>query len=174
MESKENKTLIFCSTKRTADDITRYLRQDGWPALAIHGDKAQQERDWVLAEFKSGRSPIMVATDVASRGIGMSLFVFLFLFSLRFVMVSCCPLTLSMIHVNVACSCMKNVTVCYFVEQANLLVVCSCACKCIHRGNTLWCPSSMILVAYCFSDDSMLVFAWVFLKIYEFKDCISL
>lgn len=38
---------------------------------AIHGDKQQNERDWVLNEFKSGKSPIMVATDVASRGIGM-------------------------------------------------------------------------------------------------------
>jgi ATP-dependent RNA helicase DDX5/DBP2 len=40
--------------------------------LAIHGDKQQQERDWVLNEFKQGKSPIMVATDVASRGIGMN------------------------------------------------------------------------------------------------------
>jgi ATP-dependent RNA helicase DDX5/DBP2 len=40
-------------------------------ASAIHGDKQQQERDWVLNEFKTGKSPIMVATDVASRGIGM-------------------------------------------------------------------------------------------------------
>jgi ATP-dependent RNA helicase DDX5/DBP2 len=39
--------------------------------LAIHGDKAQHERDWVLNEFKTGKAPIMVATDVASRGIGM-------------------------------------------------------------------------------------------------------
>lgn len=69
--SQENgKVLIFVGTKRVADDLTKFLRQDGWPALAIHGDKAQQERDWVLAEFKSGRSPIMLATDVASRGLG--------------------------------------------------------------------------------------------------------
>ena len=39
--------------------------------VAIHGDKQQNERDWVLNEFKTGKSPIMVATDVASRGIGM-------------------------------------------------------------------------------------------------------
>lgn len=38
---------------------------------AIHGDKQQNERDWVLNEFKNGKSPVMVATDVASRGIGM-------------------------------------------------------------------------------------------------------
>lgn len=65
------KVLIFVATKRVADDITKYLRQDGWPALAIHGDKEQRERDWVLAEFKAGRSPILIATDVASRGLGM-------------------------------------------------------------------------------------------------------
>ncbi|KAI5479913.1 ATP-dependent rna helicase dbp2 [Pseudohyphozyma bogoriensis] len=68
--SKESaKVLIFIATKRVADELTRYLRGDGWPALAIHGDKSQAERDWVLAEFKSGKSPIMIATDVASRGL---------------------------------------------------------------------------------------------------------
>ncbi|OBZ72622.1 ATP-dependent RNA helicase DBP2-A [Grifola frondosa] len=68
--SQENaKVLIFVGTKRVADDITKYLRQDGWPALAIHGDKEQRERDWVLGEFKAGRSPILIATDVASRGL---------------------------------------------------------------------------------------------------------
>lgn len=70
MDNKENKILIFVGTKRVADDITRFLRQDGWPALSIHGDKQQNERDWVLDQFKTGKSPIMVATDVASRGIG--------------------------------------------------------------------------------------------------------
>ncbi|KAF9048493.1 P-loop containing nucleoside triphosphate hydrolase protein [Panaeolus papilionaceus] len=68
--SAENaKVLIFVATKRVADEITKYLRQDGWPALAIHGDKEQRERDWVLGEFKAGRSPILIATDVASRGL---------------------------------------------------------------------------------------------------------
>ncbi|PGH27063.1 ATP-dependent RNA helicase DBP2 [Polytolypa hystricis UAMH7299] len=69
MEDKAAKILIFTGTKRVADEITRFLRQDGWPALSIHGDKQQNERDWVLNEFKTGKSPIMVATDVASRGI---------------------------------------------------------------------------------------------------------
>lgn len=69
MEDRNNKVLIFTGTKRVADEITRFLRQDGWPALSIHGDKQQNERDWVLNEFKTGKSPIMVATDVASRGI---------------------------------------------------------------------------------------------------------
>ncbi|KAK6456829.1 ATP-dependent RNA helicase DBP2 [Scheffersomyces xylosifermentans] len=69
MEDKESKVLIFATTKKKCDEITSYLRQDGWPALAIHGDKEQNERDWVLSEFKKGTSPIMVATDVAARGI---------------------------------------------------------------------------------------------------------
>ncbi|KAK7990835.1 P-loop containing nucleoside triphosphate hydrolase protein [Apiospora arundinis] len=69
MDDKANKCLLFVGTKRVADDITRFLRQDGWPALSIHGDKQQNERDWVLDQFKTGKSPIMVATDVASRGI---------------------------------------------------------------------------------------------------------
>ncbi|KAI7764651.1 hypothetical protein LZL87_003856 [Fusarium oxysporum] len=80
MENKENKILIFVGTKRIADEITRFLRQDGWPALSIHGDKQQNERDWVLDQFKTGKSPIMVATDVASRGIGALLTPFTFIF----------------------------------------------------------------------------------------------
>lgn len=66
-----SKVLVFASTKRTCDDVTSYLRSDGWPALAIHGDKEQHERDWVLKEFRQGSHSIMVATDVAARGIGM-------------------------------------------------------------------------------------------------------
>uniref|UniRef100_A0A6A7GA23 RNA helicase n=1 Tax=Hirondellea gigas TaxID=1518452 RepID=A0A6A7GA23_9CRUS len=61
--------LVFVATKRLADQLTRSLRQEGWPALAIHGDKSQNERDWVLEQFKTGKSPLMVATDVASRGL---------------------------------------------------------------------------------------------------------
>lgn len=88
ISAQNAKVLIFVGTKRVADDITKYLRQDGWPALAIHGDKEQcvfwlllpshfaddlcrRERDWVLGEFKAGHSPILIATDVASRGLGM-------------------------------------------------------------------------------------------------------
>ncbi len=44
-----------------------------YPARCIHGDKRQEERDWVLSEFKEGRSPILVATDVAARGLGNSI-----------------------------------------------------------------------------------------------------
>ncbi|KAJ1610799.1 putative RNA-dependent helicase p68 [Cryptosporidium canis] len=63
------KILIFCETKKGADILTRELRLDGWPALSIHGDKKQEERTWVLNEFRTGASPIMIATDVAARGL---------------------------------------------------------------------------------------------------------
>ena len=43
------------------------MRKDGYPAMCIHGDKQQKERDWVLGEFKHGQTTILVATDVAAR-----------------------------------------------------------------------------------------------------------
>lgn len=64
-----NKILIFTETKRKADDLTRLMRREGFPAMCIHGDKQQKERDWVLNEFKHGNTAILVATDVAARGL---------------------------------------------------------------------------------------------------------
>merc|ERR1712232_1130472 len=64
-----SKILIFTETKRGGDELTREMRMDGFPALCMHGDKKQEERDWVLKEFKEGKSPILIATDVAARGI---------------------------------------------------------------------------------------------------------
>jgi ATP-dependent RNA helicase DDX17 len=85
MGEKENKTLIFAETKRRTDELTRKMRKDGWPAMCIHGDKSQPERDWVLKEFRSGKAPILVATDVASRGLGkLYLSTFRFVLSLKF------------------------------------------------------------------------------------------
>jgi len=66
---KENKTIVFVETKKRVDEITRTMRKNGWPAMCIHGDKSQGERDWVLNEFRTGRAPILVATDVAARGL---------------------------------------------------------------------------------------------------------
>ncbi|XP_074605065.1 uncharacterized protein LOC141858265 isoform X2 [Brevipalpus obovatus] len=68
-ENRENKIIIFAETKRKVDELTRQLRYGGWPAMGIHGDKSQSERDWVLREFKTGKAPILVATDVAARGL---------------------------------------------------------------------------------------------------------
>lgn len=53
---------VFCETKRGCDSITRQLRQDGFPALCIHGDKSQQERDWVLMVGTNPRSPQLGAS----------------------------------------------------------------------------------------------------------------
>jgi len=64
-----SKILIFAETKRGADQLTMEMRTDGLPALAIHGDKKQEEREWVLDQFKKGKSPILIATDVAARGL---------------------------------------------------------------------------------------------------------
>ncbi|XP_041959012.1 probable ATP-dependent RNA helicase DDX17 isoform X2 [Alosa sapidissima] len=69
MAEKENKTIIFVETKKRCDELTRRMRRDGWPAMCIHGDKSQPERDWVLSEFRNGKAPILIATDVASRGL---------------------------------------------------------------------------------------------------------
>jgi len=71
MQEKENKTLMFVETKRKADELQRRMKRDGWPVLCIHGDKSQPERDWVLSEFKQSRVPLLIATDVASRGLGL-------------------------------------------------------------------------------------------------------
>lgn len=69
MAEKENKTIVFIETKRRVDEITKKMKRDGWPALCIHGDKSQPERDYVLQDFRSGKYPILVATDVAARGL---------------------------------------------------------------------------------------------------------
>ena len=66
---KASKTLIFTSTKQGADHLVDRLRERGIRAAAMHGDKAQRIREKVLEMFKVGTSPIMVATDVAARGI---------------------------------------------------------------------------------------------------------
>ncbi|CAL8098810.1 unnamed protein product [Calicophoron daubneyi] len=63
--------LIFAETKRKTDQITYTLRRRGFMVGAMHGDKQQRDREMTLANFKDGRVNILVATDVASRGLGM-------------------------------------------------------------------------------------------------------
>ncbi|RAL46626.1 hypothetical protein DM860_004905 [Cuscuta australis] len=60
--------IIFCATKRMCDQLTRNLTRQ-FSVAAIHGDKSQGERDYVLNQFRMGRSPVLVATDVAARGL---------------------------------------------------------------------------------------------------------
>jgi ATP-dependent RNA helicase RhlE len=62
-------TLVFTRTKYGADKLVTFLRREGIPAHAIHGDKAQSHRTRTLAAFRSGEADVLVATDIAARGI---------------------------------------------------------------------------------------------------------
>jgi superfamily II DNA/RNA helicase len=65
----QEKTLIFVRTKRGADRLVDQLAEDGVRAAAIHGDLRQTNREKALADFSSGKLPVLVATDVAARGL---------------------------------------------------------------------------------------------------------
>jgi ATP-dependent RNA helicase DeaD len=65
-------TLLFCNTKRRVDEVVATMRTMGHKADAIHGDLSQNQRNSVLSAFKSGRINILVASDVAARGIDVS------------------------------------------------------------------------------------------------------
>lgn len=69
IRDKFEKVLIFSRTKRGADSLTKELKQDGFRADAIHGDKSQNKRSRALDSFKNNHLDILVATDVASRGL---------------------------------------------------------------------------------------------------------
>ncbi len=66
---KFERVLIFARTKHGCDRIVKKLGQAGVPANAIHGNKSQPQRERALDEFKRAKTPILVATDVAARGI---------------------------------------------------------------------------------------------------------
>lgn len=66
---EEGLILIFVETKRSCDYIEDVLCNKGFPACSIHGDKSQREREDALRSFKRAHTPVMVATDVASRGL---------------------------------------------------------------------------------------------------------
>jgi superfamily II DNA/RNA helicase len=61
--------LVFCGTRIGANRLAHQLRKDRIHADAIHGDKTQGEREAALADFKGGKTAVLVATDVASRGL---------------------------------------------------------------------------------------------------------
>ena len=61
--------IIFTRTKRTADDVEMLLRKAGIQTFALHGDKTKGERNRALTSFKKGQIPVLVATDIAARGI---------------------------------------------------------------------------------------------------------
>ena len=62
-------TLVFCSTKRMVDDLTQYLVKHKVDARAIHGDMPQRKRNSVMKHFRSGSLGVVVASDVAARGL---------------------------------------------------------------------------------------------------------
>nr|WGM50010.1 DDX5/17 [Diplonema papillatum] len=64
-----NKVLIFVQTKRGVETLQEFLRQKGICALVIHGDRTQQQRDHALHTFRRSEDAIMIATDVAQRGL---------------------------------------------------------------------------------------------------------
>ncbi|XP_044494158.1 DEAD-box ATP-dependent RNA helicase 37-like [Mangifera indica] len=69
VHGKQALTLVFVETKKGADSLEYWLCMNGFPATSIHGDRSQQEREFALRSFKSGKTPILVATDVAARGL---------------------------------------------------------------------------------------------------------
>ncbi|KAF8903491.1 P-loop containing nucleoside triphosphate hydrolase protein [Gymnopilus junonius] len=62
-------TLVFVETKRMADMLSDFLMSNNLPATSIHGDRTQRERETALQTFRTGRTPILVATAVAARGL---------------------------------------------------------------------------------------------------------
>ncbi|MDY5219118.1 MAG: DEAD/DEAH box helicase [Eubacteriales bacterium] len=64
--------MIFCNTKAMVEEVTQYLVRNGFAAEALHGDLNQSQRTRVMDAFKSARIPLLVATDVAARGIDVN------------------------------------------------------------------------------------------------------
>ena len=67
--SEKGQTLVFTRTKRGADRLVRELARDGFSAAVIHGDRSQSQRNGALNGFQEGRFQVLVATDIASRGL---------------------------------------------------------------------------------------------------------
>lgn len=63
------RVVIFAETKRECDNLTMQLSRENIRAAAVHGDKTQRERDYALRSFRQGHVPVLVATDVAARGL---------------------------------------------------------------------------------------------------------
>ena len=64
-----HRVMIFCNTKFMTDKLTNRLVREGYPAQCLHGDIPQAKRNVVMSDFKKGKFPILVSTDVAARGI---------------------------------------------------------------------------------------------------------
>ncbi|EDO27708.1 predicted protein, partial [Nematostella vectensis] len=64
-----DRTLVFVESKRSADFLAIFLSGEGFPTTSIHGDRLQQEREEALDDFRKGRCPVLIATNVAARGL---------------------------------------------------------------------------------------------------------
>jgi ATP-dependent RNA helicase DeaD len=71
-EERPDQAIVFVRTKIRCDQLHRHLRDKGMNVRALHGDMTQGSRDGVMLAFKGGRVPILVATDVAARGLDIS------------------------------------------------------------------------------------------------------
>jgi ATP-dependent RNA helicase DeaD len=69
---RPDQAIVFVRTKIRCDQLYRTLRDKGWDVKALHGDMSQGARDGVMISFKEGRLPLLVATDVAARGLDIS------------------------------------------------------------------------------------------------------
>jgi ATP-dependent RNA helicase RhlE len=69
LAKETGRCLVFSRTKRGTERITKSLNRDGFSAAMIHGDRSQSQRNAALAGFQQGRYRVLVATDLASRGI---------------------------------------------------------------------------------------------------------
>ena len=63
------RTIIFVNSKRTADELDDYLFNSSFPCTSIHSGRTQLEREDAIRAFRSGKSPIMIATGVSARGL---------------------------------------------------------------------------------------------------------
>lgn len=63
------KSMVFCNTKSMVDELSAELQKEGYPADGLHGDLTQKQRDSVMGRFRSGSVQILIATDIAARGI---------------------------------------------------------------------------------------------------------
>ncbi|CAN0069226.1 unnamed protein product [Scytosiphon promiscuus] len=68
-KTRKNRVLVFALYKREAARLEQFLQRNNYDAVAVHGDKGQADRERALGQFKSKERPLMVATDVAARGL---------------------------------------------------------------------------------------------------------
>ena len=69
LDTEKPKAIVFCQTKRMVDILAKSLTSYGYPVAALHGDLTQARREKVLDDFRSGRIMVLIATDVAARGL---------------------------------------------------------------------------------------------------------